>query len=96
MTASKRPLEDRVEDIIPPLDGDVVDYFLAHGLLPVTKMPHRMIWEPSSGYAAEAYITARMNDYWLHEAYLAFPDKFAEHTWALVRAISCRAQCESC
>lgn len=95
MTASKRPLKDRIKDAIQPVDGDVVDYFLAHGLLPVTKIPHRMLWAPARGRVAEASIVARMNDYWLREAYLAFPDKLAGHTWALIRAVSCTGQLES-
>ena len=88
-------VRERVEDVIPPVDDDVVDYFLAHGLLPITKIPHRMLWEPAPGRVAEASIASRMNDYWLREAYLAFPEKLAGHTWALIRAVSCTGQRES-
>jgi hypothetical protein len=95
MMPSKRPLKDRVTDVISPVDSDVVDYFLAQGLLPVTKIPHQMLWDPAPGRAAEAGIASRINDYWLLEAYLAFPEKVAGHTWALIRAVSCTGQHES-
>lgn len=89
MTASKRPLKDRVEDVIPPVDGDVVEYFLTRGILPITKVPYQMSWDPTPGREAEAFIAAKMNDYWLHQAYLAFPEQVTGHIWALMRAVGC-------
>lgn len=71
-----------------PLHEDVVDYFLVREILPITKFPERMLWEPNPGWYAEIYIRSRMNDYWLREAYLAFPEKVKAYDWAYVRALT--------
>lgn len=47
-----------------------------------------MLWDPKPGQEAEARISARMNDYWFFEAYIAFPEKMSGHTWALIHALS--------
>lgn len=86
--SQRRDLDDRIADTIPPVDEDVVRHFIDNEILPISKLPRRMLVNIKSGHLPEHYILNKMDSYWLREAYLAFP-RIVEDSWAFLRAVTC-------
>ncbi len=86
MTAEKLPsIDEKLKFKIPPIDEDVVDYFLRSEIKPISRTRIRGCYDFSSKEQMNQFmLESRLGSFWLWEAHKVFPEKFKDHIWALI------------
>lgn len=80
----KVSLKKRLVYQIPPLDEDVVVYFLQKQIRPINKVGINAMVDFSSRDQMELYaLISKLDSFWLWEAHKKYPEKFSEHFWAM-------------
>ena len=83
---TKKPLslDAKLKFTVPPIDEEVVDYFLRSQLTPISRRWIQGCYDFASNDQVNLFmLTARLDSFWLWEANKVYPEKFKEHIWAL-------------
>jgi hypothetical protein len=85
MTAERfLSLDEKLKFDIPPIDEDVVDYFLRREIKPISRNQIRTLHNIRPEMMDLHMLTSRFDSFWLWEAHKKYPDKFKDHIWALI------------